>query len=102
MAKRRSPRDPYHFGRVGLALALLPWMSWALLRAFPDSGPLLANLLQFLILLSVPAALTVSAIGLFSDARKAYAISALILALVYSVTFFLLLIRQLFHFIATH
>lgn len=102
MAKEQLPRDPYHFGRVGLALSLLPWMSWALLRAFPDTGAALTNLLQLLILLSVPVALTVSAIGLFSDARKAYALSALILALVYSVTFFLLLLRQLFHFIATH
>jgi hypothetical protein len=77
-------------------------MSWALLRAFPDRGPLPANLLQFLILLSVPAALTVSVMGLFSDARKAYAASALLVALVYAVTFFLLLLKQLFQFIATH
>lgn len=102
MPESSAPRDPYHFGRVALALALLPWMSWALLRAFPLAGGPLESLLQFLIMLAVPAALVVSALGLYSDARKAYAASALVVAGVYAVTFFLLLVKQLFQFLATH
>jgi len=97
-----ATRNPYHFGRIALALSLLPWMSWALLRSFRLSDGFFAGFLQIVLFLSVPAALTLSVIGLFSDTRKSYAIAALSVTLTYALTFFLLLVVNLFRFVATH
>jgi len=87
-------RDPYHFGRIALALSLLPWMAWALLRTFQLNDGLAADLLQVVIILSVPAALIVGAIGLYSDARKSLSLSALTVTLIYTLTFFVLLLKE--------
>jgi hypothetical protein len=102
MSEKPSPRDPRYFGRIALALSLLPWMAWALMRSFRLTGGFLSELLKLVLLLAVPAALTVSVVGLFSDARKSYAVTALAVTLVYALTFLLLSLVHLFRFVATH
>lgn len=92
-----AARDPYHFGRIALALSLLPWMAWALMRTFQLSDGLFTGLLQLLIMLSVPAALILGAIGLYSDARRSFSLSALTVTLIYTLTFFVLLLKALAH-----
>lgn len=95
-----ASRHPHHFGRIALALSLLPWLAYALMRAFQLGEGLPGVLLQSTILLAVPAALAVSAAGVFSDTRKAYAIAALVVALTYAVTFFALAVVAVFRFVA--